>query len=90
MILCADALHDDSASVCAQDDDAEGHVEKQLFGPLHPSKPSLWRVNPLKGLGHRDESFRIVNRMNKYIWIHAHLQYRLHLLQLNQNTVLHF
>ncbi len=27
--------------------------------PLHPSKLSLRRVNPLKGLGHRDEPFRM-------------------------------
>ncbi len=37
MILCADSLHDDGASVWARDDDAKGHFKKQLFGPLHPS-----------------------------------------------------
>ncbi len=64
MILCADSLHDDGASVWARDDDAEGHFKKRLFGPLHPSKLSLWRVNPLKGLGHRDEPFRMERRVN--------------------------
>ncbi len=37
MILCTDALHDEGASVWARDDDAEGHFNKRLFGPLHPS-----------------------------------------------------
>ncbi len=48
-----DPLHDDGAS---RDDDAEGHFKKQLFGPLHPSKLSLRRVNTLKGLGHREQA----------------------------------
>ncbi len=26
----------------------------QFFGPLHPINLSLWRVNPLKRLGHRE------------------------------------
>ncbi len=47
-----DPLHDDGASVWPRDDDAEGHFKKQLFGPLHPLKLSLRRVNPLKGLWH--------------------------------------
>ncbi len=44
MILCADSLHDDDASVWARDDDAEGHFKKQLFGPLQPKlkkKPTI-------------------------------------------------
>ncbi len=63
MILCADFLHDDSASVWPRDDDTEGHFKKQLFGPLYPSKLSLQRVKPLKGLGHRDEPFRRERRL---------------------------
>ncbi len=55
VILCADSLHDDGASLWAWDDDAEVLFKK--FGPLHPSDFSLWRVNPLKGLGHRNEPF---------------------------------
>ncbi len=60
MILCTDSFHDDGASIWTRDDDAEGHFKEQLFGtptPLNPSKLSLWRVNPLKGLEHRDEPF---------------------------------
>ncbi|KAI2653902.1 putative RNA-directed DNA polymerase from transposon BS [Labeo rohita] len=54
-----------NASVWSRDDDAEGHFKKQLFGPLHTStlKLSLRRVNPLKGLGHRDELFRMEHRV---------------------------
>ncbi len=37
MILCAESLHDDGSSMSVQDDDAEGHFRKQLFGPLHLS-----------------------------------------------------
>ncbi len=37
MILCADALHKDGATVWARDDDAVEHFKKQLFGPLHSS-----------------------------------------------------
>ncbi len=37
MILCAESLHDDGASMSVRDDDAEGHFRKQLFGPLHLS-----------------------------------------------------
>ncbi len=59
MILCTDSLDDDGVSIWAWDDDAEGHFKKQLFGPLHPSKLSLRRVNPLKGLGDRDEPYRM-------------------------------
>ncbi len=69
MIPCADSLHDDGASVWAWDVDAEGHFKKQLFVPLHPSKPSLWRVNPLKGLGHSDEPFRMESR----VWLQTNL-----------------
>ncbi len=55
-----------TAPPCGRDDDAEGHFKKQLFGPLHPStlrSISLRRVNPLKGLGHRDEPFRMECRV---------------------------
>ncbi len=37
MILCADSLHDDCASVWTRHNDAEGLFKKELFGPLHPS-----------------------------------------------------
>ncbi len=32
------------------------------YTPLNPSKLSLWRVNPLKGLGRRVEPFRMERR----------------------------
>ncbi len=35
MILCADSLHDDGATIWAWDDNAEGHFKKRLFDPLH-------------------------------------------------------
>ncbi len=53
MILCADSLHDDGAFVWAQDGDAEGHFKDTVVWsptPFNPSKLSLRRVNPLKGL----------------------------------------
>ncbi len=41
MIICAASFHDNSISIWARDDDAEGHFKKQLFGPLPtPFNPS--------------------------------------------------
>ncbi len=37
MILCADSFHDDGTTVWAQDNDAQEHLKKKLFGPQHPS-----------------------------------------------------
>ncbi len=53
------------ASVWARDNDAEGHFKKQLLGSLHPSKLSLRRVNPLKGLVRRDEPFWMERRVRE-------------------------
>ncbi len=39
MILCADSLHDDGATIWAWDDNAEGHFKKRLFDPLHQGYP---------------------------------------------------
>ncbi len=39
MILCADSLHDDGATIWAWDDNAEGHFKKRLFDPLHQGHP---------------------------------------------------
>ncbi len=73
MILCIDSLNDDSASVWKLDNDAEGHFKKQLFGPLQPSKLSLRKVTPLKGLGHRDEPFRM-ERRERVGYLESHLK----------------
>ncbi len=52
MILCADSLHDDGASVWARDDDAEGHFKKQLFVPytLQPFKALTPEGKPFEGI----------------------------------------
>ncbi len=71
--FCLNSFHDDGASVWAWDDDTEGHFKKQLFSPLHPSKFSLWRVNPLSGLGHRDEHLWMERRV--YEWAFESLVY---------------
>ncbi len=60
MILCAESLHDDGASMSVRDDDAEGHFRVVWSPtPFNPSKLSLRRATPLKGLGHRDEPFQM-------------------------------
>ncbi len=52
MILCADSLHDDGASMWTRDDDAEGHFKKQLFGPLplQPFKALTPEGKPFEGI----------------------------------------
>ncbi|ROJ62771.1 hypothetical protein DPX16_1178 [Anabarilius grahami] len=48
--------------LCNAADDAEVRSKRRVFlttTPFIPSKLSLRRVNPLKGLGHRDEPFRM-------------------------------
>ncbi len=53
MILCADPLHDDGAS-----------VKKQLFGPLHALTPE---GKPFEGIGHSDEPFRMECREDLHL-----------------------
>ncbi len=57
--------YDDGASIWAQDDDCRRALQGTVVWsctPLNPSKLSLWRVNPLKGLGRRVEPFWMERR----------------------------
>ncbi len=74
MILSADSLHDDGASLWWRRTALQETVVWSPT-PFNPSKLSLRRVNPLKGLGHRDEPFRmehrvilLILRICNYVW----------------------